>query len=289
MLGSQCSPCCPSCPNVPNFSFLLQAISVRVGLSYSFTDTNTLQGGYSSSFSGEYDIPRAAGNYPRLAVSVDGKSYELEFLFFQTSVRLLVHRLQSSSSWRSPPPTGYIGMLETACYLGDGASAYVPSFAGRWGDAQFYIGDPGRPAGEFSLVCERDGQVAFAGLINELQNGLAFVFPRVFQTPQTDVLILNSCNQGAGGQAIYNETPNTGRTVRATYYGANEAYGEWNFVEELTITKLEAVFDGFTQNLLYDVASPTWRPRDSPPYMQAPGQQLFVPFISYTTPCVSLP
>lgn len=286
MLGASCSPCCASCPD---FSFLLQAEAVRAELLYSFTDTNTKHGGYSTSFAGEFTIPRSGTEFPALPVAFDGQSYTLSFMQsggLFSGLYFTVNRLATSDSWRAAPigqpsPFGSVGIFERACGQStpNGLDALVSVSTGTWSDTQFTVGNPMRPSGLFTFTFRRDNVTAFTG-----SNGS---FPRIYRTNNNPYVynLANWC-EGTISRAVYRQSIEGDRFTKAEFYGASEFLGDWTFAESLSVTKLEAVFSSFSQNILFDVELPVWAINNFAMQTTGTGSNNIL-FDEYSTPCTS--
>lgn len=290
MLFGSCSACC-----CPDLSFILQAESVEVELEYSFSDTNSLYGGYSSAFSGVYAIPRSGQQFPAVSINADGKDYSLQFALQsvdnQPTIRVIVSRLASFDSWRvlsgqNPPPFGSIGLWEAPCHVVDPETNVqnVPASTGIWSDTQFTVGNPGRPTGQFTFTFNRDNVTAFTGSVTD--------FPVIFRTANNQNLrnLANWCN-GQTQRAFYKEEPTGSRFVSAYYFAEGGLLGDWEFSESLSILSLKAVFAEFSQNILFDVDEPVWSINGFRMETTGGGNSRFFdgpPYgLGYSTPCLT--
>lgn len=327
MLGSPCNPCCNNCP--VNYAPFLAADTLSATVFYSYIDeasqflgfTPVYNYGLSVSFSGTYTLTRTSvtdtsAEWASSTITANGRDMQLVCLVSTESGGSLEFRVV-----RGDHPTrlnadatgnGWIGFYEKPCDFTLSAARALGLWKftpGRWPYGQQPIGIGGPTFFRYGYT--RDALAIYRGITNvEIRDEVPFVAGK---TLEIENALVNSCDNfdplidspntiSKAGYGVIYDTPveNIGvsiefrdRFTQATAQG--NLLTIWRMFEQSTLVSLNAVFDGYTQNMRMNVSPVLWDNRDDPNSLQMRLTEDGEPDIVYpftassvngiTTPC----
>lgn len=290
MLGGSCNQCCSSCP--VNYEPFLTAEILSATVVYAYTDeasqflvfTPVYNYTLSVQFSGTYTLTRTevtdtSAEWASATITANGRAMQLVcHLSTEDGGSLEFKILRGDHPTRTNADAtgnGWIGFYEKPCDLGVNAARALGLWRftpGRWPYGQ----QPQNLFGtaSFAYGYGRDASAQYRGIQDvHIANTVPFVSGKTLEIENP---LVNACANfdplidspntisKAGYGVIYDEPvglPGVGIIFSDTFSEGTEngfLSTRWRMTEQATLVALDAVFDGFTQNMLMNVSPSLW-------------------------------